>query len=77
MNKWEETKVSYDANFSLNLNDTTTSHKLQGVTKEYLIVQDWTYTHHWVYTVLSRVPTRDGVFSNKPLVYKSDSFKLP
>jgi hypothetical protein len=61
----------------VNLNDATTAHKLQGVTKKYLIVHNWTYTHGWVYTVLSRVRTRDGLFLNKPLVYKEDSFKLP
>ena len=61
----------------VNLNDATKAHKLQGVTKKYLIVHNWTYTHGWVYTVLSRVRTRDGLFLNKPLVYKEDSFKLP
>ncbi len=61
----------------VNLNDATTAHKLQGVTKKYLIVHNWTYTHGWVYTVLSRVRTRDGLFLNKPLVYKEDCFKLP
>ncbi len=61
----------------VNLNDATTAHKLQGVAKKYLIVHNWTYTHGWIYTVLSRVRTRDGLFLNKPLVYKEDSFKLP
>ena len=61
----------------VNLNDATTAHKLQGVTKKYLIVHNWTYTHGWVHTVLSRVWTQDGLCLNKPLVYKEDSFKLP
>ena len=61
----------------INLNDATTAHKLQGVTKKKLIVNNWTYSHGWVYTVLSRVRTREGLFLNKPLQFKSDSFKLP
>ncbi len=60
----------------VNLNDATTAHKLQGVIKKYPIVHIWTYTYGWVYTVLSRVQTQDGLFLNKPLMYKSDSFKL-
>jgi hypothetical protein len=61
----------------VNLNDATTVHKLQGVTKKHLIVHNWSYTQGWIYTVLSRVRTRDGFFLNKPLAYKPDSFKLP
>ena len=61
----------------INLNDATTAHKLQGVTKKKLIVNNWTDSHGWVYTVLSRVRTRDGLFLNKPLLFKSQSFQLP
>jgi hypothetical protein len=43
--------------FPLNLNDATTAHKLQGSSKNMLIVNDWFYSHGWVYTVLSRVQT--------------------
>ncbi len=41
----------------VNLNDATTAQKLQSSTKKYLIVHNWTYTHGWMYTVLSRVRT--------------------
>ncbi len=61
----------------INLNDATTAHKLQGITKRALIVHNWNYSHGWVYTVLSRVRTRVGLFLNKPILYKPDSFKLP
>jgi hypothetical protein len=61
----------------INLNEATTAHKLQGITKKELIVHNWNYSHGWVYTVLSRVRTRDGLFLNKPLMYKPDAFKLP
>jgi hypothetical protein len=63
--------------FPINLNDATTAHKLQGVTKKKLIVNNWTYTHGWVYTVLSRVRTRGGLYLNKPLLFKAERFKLP
>jgi hypothetical protein len=63
--------------FPINLNDATTAHKLQGVTKKKLIVNNWTYTHGWVYTVLSRVRTREGLYLNKPLLFKAERFKLP
>ena len=62
---------------TINLNDATTAHKLQGVTKKKLIVNSSTDSHGWVYTVLSWVRTRDGLFLNKPLLFKSESFKLP
>jgi len=61
----------------VNLNDATTVHKLQGVTKKSLIIHNWTNTHGWIYTVLSRVRTRNGLFLNKPLVYKPELFILP
>ena len=42
---------------------TTTGHKLQGTTKDILIVDCWSYTFaNWVYLVLSRVRTLDGLF---------------
>jgi hypothetical protein len=61
----------------VNLNDASTVHKLQGVTKKSLIIHNWTNTHGWIYIVLSRVRTRNGLFLNKPLVYKPELFILP
>jgi hypothetical protein len=46
----------------VNLNDATTGHKLQGMTKKQLIILSWSYAFGWVYTCLSRVRTRDGLF---------------
>ena len=61
----------------INLNEATTAHKFQGVTKKNLIIHNWTYGHGWVYTVLSRVRTHEGLFFNKPLIYKEQTFRLP
>jgi hypothetical protein len=46
----------------VNLNDATTGHKLQGMTKKQLIIKSWSYSPGWVYTTISRVRTRDGLF---------------
>jgi hypothetical protein len=41
----------------------TTGHKLQGVMKQYLIVSQLNYsTPNWIYVVLSRVTSLDGLF---------------
>ena len=63
--------------FSVNLNDATTAHKLQGCSKNNLIVKDWFYSHGWVYTVLSRVRTLSGLFLMKPLVFRQEKFETP
>ena len=40
-----------------------TGHRLQGQTKEALICVDWTYAiDNWMYVVLSRVTTINGLF---------------
>jgi len=36
---------------SINLNEATAARKLQDVTKEKLIIDNWTYSHGWVYIV--------------------------
>jgi hypothetical protein len=51
----------------VNLNDATTGHKLQGMTKQNLIVRSWSYTSGWIYTILSRVRTLDGLYLNEEL----------
>ena len=49
-------------------NDGTTRHKLQGMSKDKLIVVDWAFnTNNWVYVVLSRVRTLEGLFLLKEL----------
>ena len=54
--------------FPVNSNIATTGHKLQGMTKDNLIVQSWNYSfENWVYVVLSRVRTLSGLFLCKKL----------
>ncbi len=54
--------------FPINNDLATTGHKLQGMTKKYLIVASLNYsTANWIYVVLSRVTTLDGLFLLQPL----------
>ena len=49
--------------FGVNSNIATTGHKLQGTSKDQLIVASWNYScPNWVYVVLSRVRTLKGLF---------------
>ena len=48
--------------YPINLNDATTGHKLQGSSKDMLIVRSWSYTPGWMYTNLSRVRTLKGLY---------------
>ena len=63
--------------FGILVNVGTTGHKLQGMSKDIIIVADWYYSvHNWVYVVLSRVRTLNGLYLLKPLdpdkYFKSD-----
>ena len=54
--------------FPVNSNIATTGHKLQGMSKDMIIINSWNYRcTNWVYVVLSRVRTRKGLFLIKPL----------
>jgi hypothetical protein len=56
-----------------NSNDATTGHKLQGMSKELLIVSSWptlglaAMFKNWEYVVLSRVRTLSGLYLVKPI----------
>ena len=65
--------------FPVNSNIATTGHKLQGMTKDALIVHSWSYSfQHWIYVVLSRVCTLSGLYlcrkldENKPITCDED-----
>jgi len=61
----------------VNSNIATTGHKLQGMSKDVLIVNDWNYRcANWVYVVLSRVRTLAGLYLMKPLDLER-SFNVP
>jgi len=54
--------------FHINNDLATTGHKLQGMTKQYLIVSQLSYsTPNWIFLVLSRVTSLDGLFLLQPI----------
>jgi hypothetical protein len=54
--------------FPVNYDLATTGNKLQGMTKKFLIVSSINYnTANWIYVVLSRVTSLDGLFLMQPL----------
>ena len=60
------------------MNDATTGHKLQGMSKDWLVVVLWSFTQNWIYVVLSRVRTLKGLFLLKPLPDDClDKFQVP
>jgi len=62
---------------AVNSNIATTGHKLQGMSKDTLIVNSWNYSHaNWIYVVLSRVRTRSGLYLVKPLDLEKE-FNVP
>ena len=48
-------------------NDATTGHKLQGTGVEELFVHKWSMVTNWIYVMLSRVRTLDGLYARDPL----------
>ena len=46
----------------VNASDAITGHKLQGLTKDKLIVYSWNKSINWIYVVLSRVRTLSGLY---------------
>ena len=61
----EKTKIAY---IPVKSSISTTGHKLQGKTLEHLVVNSWAYgCSHWVYVVLSRVKTLNGLILNQKL----------
>jgi len=54
--------------FPINNDLATKGHKLQGMTKQYLIVSQLNHsTPNWVYVVLSRVTSLEGLFLLQPI----------
>jgi hypothetical protein len=53
--------------FAVLINNATTGHKLQGSSKDNLVVSMWSYKKNWPYVILSRVRTLAGLFLRKPL----------
>jgi hypothetical protein len=53
--------------FPVNLSLATTGHKLQGMTKDILILSEISLKPNWLYVVLSRVTTLEGLYLMMPL----------
>ena len=54
----------------INVNDATTGHKLQGMSKDIVIITSWPkggLFKNWEYVVLSRVRTREGLYLFQPI----------
>jgi hypothetical protein len=67
-NKFLNLEKSRILMFPVNNDSATTGHKLQGTTKKFLIVSSINYsTANWIYVVLSRVTSLDGLFLMQPL----------
>ena len=61
-------KNHYIKQFGVLVNNATTGHKLQGMSKDNIIIVDWFYSvKNWVYVVLSRVRTLSGLHLFKEL----------
>ena len=61
-------KNYYIRQYGVLVNIATTGHKLQGMSKDNVIVVSWFYgVKNWVYVVLSRVRTLSGLYLFKPL----------
>ena len=55
----------------------TTGYKLQGISKDTLIVNSWNYGFaNWIYVVLSRIRTLSSLYMCSPLDMNK-SFKVP
>jgi hypothetical protein len=60
-------KIKFDQ-FPVNVANARTAHKLQGRSVNNLVVTNWDYKGNWVYVVLSRCSTLNGIFLKKPLL---------
>ena len=58
-------------------NTATTDHKLQGVGVDNLLVSEWCNEASWIYVILSRVTTREGLFLRKELTPDIDLHRVP
>ena len=59
-------RIKFDQ-FPLNVANARTVHKLQGRSIRNLVISTWNYRGNWVYVVLSRCSTLNGIFLRKTL----------
>ena len=76
-NKQDMVKNASITQFPVNSNIATTGHKLQGQTKKRLVIGTWNHrVKNWVYLVLSRVKTLDGLFLSSPLPKDMEKYRI-
>jgi hypothetical protein len=63
--------------FPLISNSCTTGHKLQGSTVSEILVKEWQYRQNWVYVVLSRVKTMEGLYISSKLDEDLTKYEMP
>ena len=72
----EKERIPMSGNqFAFVSNAATTGHKLQGSTLDSLFVHTWRYAGNWVYVVLSRVKSLDGLYMRVPLTRDLSRYK--
>lgn len=59
------------------VNNATTGHKLQGAGVDILFVHNWSYVTNWVYVMLSRVRTLQGLYTRKKLKDNIKIYEIP
>ena len=59
------------------INNATTGHKLQGSGVDHLFVHSWYYVQNWIYTMLSRVTSLDGLFARNRLSTDLKKYSVP
>ena len=59
------------------INNATTGHKLQGSGVDKLFVHNWSYVTNWVYVMLSRVKTHEGLFARQKLSKDLTKYQVP
>ena len=74
---WQKIKDLKMTKFQVNSNIATTGHKLKGQTKQCMIIGKWNYRcQNWVYVVLSRVKTLNGLLLTNKLKDHLAKFRL-
>jgi hypothetical protein len=62
--------------FPVLVNNATTGHKLQGSGVNKLFVHSWSYVTNWVYVMLSRVKTLQGLYLRLPLSFDLTKYAM-
>ena len=59
------------------INNATTGHKLQGSGVDNLFIHSWSYVPNWVYVMLSRVTTIQGLYLRERLSTDLKHYSMP